>query len=48
MRTDDERLLCPFCENALLPDRITAERFICTCCSRQFTQAQVLTALRSK
>jgi hypothetical protein len=32
---------CPFCDSALKPDRITAQRFVCLCCAREFTQDQI-------
>jgi ribosomal protein L37AE/L43A len=39
---------CPHCSTALRPERINAERFVCTCCSREFTRDQVLTIQAAK
>lgn len=39
---------CPHCQSSLKPERITAQKFICPCCARQFTQDQVLTWQHAK
>lgn len=30
---------CPFCDTNLLPERISATRFVCPCCSRVWKDA---------
>lgn len=30
---------CPFCETTLLPERLTAQRYMCPCCSRVWKDA---------
>lgn len=44
----DEIPDCPNCQSSLKPERITAARFICTCCAREFTRDQVLTLQAKK
>lgn len=46
--TSDEIPDCPKCSNALKPERITAERFVCLCCASEFTRDQVLSFQAAK
>lgn len=34
MNDEPELPQCPFCSNNLKPERLTASRWVCLCCSR--------------